>query len=63
MSKRIITNEEIILASKNTKSAAQAAASINVRFGTYKRHALKLGVYKTNQGGKIYINPVHLNFY
>ena len=52
MKRRIITNEEIIFASKNTNSAAQAAQSLNVRFGTYKRHALKLGVYKTNQAGK-----------
>ena len=45
------TDEEIIQASK-LDSATKAAASLNIQYDTYKRHAKRLGVFRTNQSGK-----------
>lgn len=46
------TDEQIINASNNTKSARQAALLLGIKYDTYKSHALRLGCFKTNQGGK-----------
>lgn len=46
----MITDSEIIEASKNSRSARQAAMSLNMPISSYKRRAEKLGVYRTNQG-------------
>ncbi len=47
-----ISDDDIIRASRLHDSAATAAASLNLQFSTYKRHATRLGVYITNQGSK-----------
>jgi 5-methylcytosine-specific restriction endonuclease McrA len=53
MGKKIqATDTEIIYASKTHKSATSAAASLGIQYGTYRRHALRLGVFETNQSGK-----------
>lgn len=36
----------------NSLSMAEAAAKLNLHFNTFKRYAIKLGVYNPNQGGK-----------
>lgn len=52
MGKRIsCKDEEIVRASEETTSASAAAASLGIQYGTYKRHAIRLGVFKTNQSG------------
>ena len=47
-----ISDQSIIDAAKVADSALKAAVMLNVKFSTYKRHATRLGVYKTNQSGK-----------
>lgn len=46
-----VTKEQVIAASK-LPSATQAAASLNIRYTTYKKYAQVLGVWHTNQSGK-----------
>lgn len=45
-----VSDNEVIEASKNSRSARQAAILLNMPFSSYKRRAEKPGVYKTNQG-------------
>ncbi len=45
-------DDKIILAAQTTSSASQAASQLGMRYSTYKRHAERLGVFKTNQAGK-----------
>ena len=45
-------DDKIILASQTTSSASQAASQLGMRYSTYKRHAERLRVFKTNQAGK-----------
>lgn len=47
-----VTDEQIILASETHLSATSAAASLGIQYGTYRKHANRLGVFKTNQSGK-----------
>ena len=50
MSRRIkVTDEEIIVAAKTEQSAAAAARKLGIKYDTYKIHATRLGVFKTNQ--------------
>ena len=44
--------EKIKKACKSHKSMAAACASLNMHFNTFKKHAIRLGVYNTNQSGK-----------
>lgn len=46
-----ITDEDIIKASR-APSATKAAALLGIHYTTYRRHAYRLGVWKTNQSGK-----------
>jgi len=46
------SDQEIIEVSKNSNSASQAAQRLGIQYGTYRVHALRLGVFKTNQSGK-----------
>ena len=46
-----VTDEQIIYASQNSKSAAEAARILGINYKTYKRRAEILGVFETNQGG------------
>jgi hypothetical protein len=45
-------DEKIIEASNSTQSATAAAAYLGIRYSTYKKHAERLNVFKTNQSGK-----------
>ena len=47
----MITDKEFIKVCENSLSMAQAAAKLNIHFNTFKRRAVKLGCYQTNQGG------------
>lgn len=46
------SNEEFINICNESETAAQAAAKLGLSFSTFKRKAIKLGCYNTNQGGK-----------
>ena len=50
--KNIITDEEFIKICNDAISMASACAIIGIQFSTFKRRALKLGCYNTNQSGK-----------
>jgi hypothetical protein len=45
------TDQEIIEVSNTSHSATQAAQRLGIQYGTYRVHALRLGVFKANQGG------------
>ena len=45
-------DEKIIEASNSTGSASAAASKLGIRYSTYKKHAERLNVFKTNQSGK-----------
>lgn len=45
-------DEQIIKACKNNDTMSAACAEVGLHFNTFKRRALKLGVYKPNQGSK-----------
>jgi len=47
-----VTEQEIIDACQSSLSMAEAASKVGIHFNTFKRYALKLGVYTPNQGGK-----------
>jgi len=49
---RKFDEEELIKACEISLTMARAAASLEMHFNTFKKHALRLGCYKTNQGGK-----------
>jgi 5-methylcytosine-specific restriction endonuclease McrA len=44
--------ELVIEASENSKSASDAAAILDIKYGTYKKYAIKYGCFITNQSGK-----------
>ena len=46
------TKEEIIKACKEEPTMAKAAVRVGVHFNTFKRYAIKYGVYEPNQAGK-----------
>ena len=53
MSRKIkVSDEQIILASKNSLTATSAAAKLGIKYETYKVHAKRLGVFVTNASGK-----------
>lgn len=47
-----MTDQEFIEICKNSNSMSAAAAKIGIHFNTFKRKAVKLGCYNTNQAGK-----------
>ena len=51
-SKNKISDEDLIKIAKSSKSMAEAAAKSKLHFNTFKRRAVKLGVYNPNQAGK-----------
>lgn len=53
-----VTDEQIICASKCSKSAAEAASHLGIKYNTYKVHAERLGVFVTNQSGKGIKKPI-----
>jgi len=44
--------DRVINASKNSKSATQAAAILDIKYDTYKKYAIKYGCFVTNKSGK-----------
>jgi 5-methylcytosine-specific restriction endonuclease McrA len=44
-------DRKVIEASQQEQSATAAAASLGIRYVTYRRHAERLGVWKKNQSG------------
>lgn len=49
---KLVDEKKIIEACKKFPTMKQACESLNLPFNTFKRYAKKLGVYKTNMGGK-----------
>ena len=47
-----LSDEDIINAARTSTGATSAAASLGIRYETYKRHALRLNVFVTNQSRK-----------
>lgn len=47
-----ITDEEIIEAAKSSITMGEAAIKLKIHFNTFKKHALRLNVYKPNTGLK-----------
>ena len=50
--KKYINEEEFIRVCEESQTAAEAAAKLGIAFSTFKRKALKLNCYITNQSGK-----------
>lgn len=46
------SDDKIIEVCKNADSMSKAAAELKMHFNTFKKHAIRLCVYKTNQSGK-----------
>lgn len=44
--------ELVVEASSNSKSAAEAAAKLNIKYDTYKKYAIKYNCFITNQAGR-----------
>jgi len=54
MKKQAISDEQFIEVCNSASSMRDASKKLNLSFSTFKRRALSLGCYKTNQGGKGY---------
>lgn len=52
------TDQDIIEASEKFLSVTQAAASLGIKYNTYRVHAIRLGVFKPNQSGKGISKPI-----
>lgn len=50
--KNTFTDEEFIKICNDAVSMASASVIVGLQFSTFKRRALKLGCYRTNQSGK-----------
>ena len=46
------TDDEIIEVARTSVSATKAAQKLGIQYGTYRVHALRLGVFNINQSGK-----------
>jgi Zn finger protein HypA/HybF involved in hydrogenase expression len=55
-------DNKVIEASRESKSASEAAARLGIKYDTYKKHSIRLGVFVTNMSGKGLIKkkPEHL---
>jgi intein/homing endonuclease len=49
-----VTDAQIAYAAENSRSAAEAARMLGINYKTYREHAIRIGVFKTNQGLKGY---------
>jgi hypothetical protein len=47
-----LSDEDIISAANNSYCATAAAAVLGIRYSTYKKHAIRLNVFKVNPGRK-----------
>lgn len=45
-------DDRVIKISEESKSATEAASKLGIKYSTYRKHAKRLGVFKTNQSGK-----------
>ena len=53
MGKRInVTDEQITQVAESSISALEASSKLGIKYDTYRKHATRLGVFKTNQSGK-----------
>ncbi len=52
-----IIDKEIIEASKNARCMVHASEILGIPYTTFKRRAINLNVWNTNQGGKGYSRP------
>lgn len=52
------TDEQIIVATNETSSASAAAQRLGIKYETYKKYAIRLGIFKTNQAGKGISKPI-----
>ena len=50
--KNRISDDAFLKACSKSKSMAEAAASLNLHFNSFKKRAIELGCYKPNQSGK-----------
>jgi len=44
--------DKVISASKNSRSASEAAALLDIKYDTYKKYAIKYGCFNINPAGK-----------
>ena len=59
MSRKIkVTDEEIVEVALSSNSATSAASKLGIKYSTFKIHAKRLGVFKTNQSGKGLSKPI-----
>jgi hypothetical protein len=59
MSRKIkVSDEEIVSVALTSKSATSAASILGIKYSTFKVHAERLGVFKTNQSGKGISKPI-----
>ena len=59
MSRKIkVSDEEIVSVALSTPSATSAASFLGIKYSTFKVHAERLGVFKTNQSGKGISKPI-----
>ena len=47
-----VTDEEIVFASLNSKSASEAASKLGIKYETFRIHAKRLNVFVKNPSGK-----------
>lgn len=47
-----VTDEQIVYVAKNSKSATEAASKLGIKYETFRVHAKRLNVFRTNQSGK-----------
>lgn len=59
MSKLKVTEYQIISASFSASSASEAASILGIKYETYRKHAIRLGVFRTNQSGKGTSKPIN----
>lgn len=59
MSNRIkVTDSQIIEIAESSKSGAEAASKLGIKYETFRKHAIRLNVFKTNQSGKGISKPI-----
>lgn len=59
MGKKIaVTDQQIIDAANGNISASAACSSLGIQYGTYRKHAERLNVFRSNQSGKGISKPI-----
>jgi len=52
-----IKDIEIITACESSRSMAEACSKVNLHWNTFRKKAIELGVFNTNQSGKGFLKP------